>query len=331
MQEIVFIDEAVIHIEAGSGGNGCVAFRREKFVPRGGPSGGNGGMGGSVLLKATSRYNTLFHFQKYPHQRADKGGAGEGSLRNGARGGDRTLEVPLGTVAWDAETGECLGDLTEEGQVLVVARGGRGGRGNASFKSSVNQAPRFARPGEEGEIRTLRLELKLISDAGFVGLPNAGKSTLLSALSAARPKIAPYPFTTLKPYLGVVDCGDGRTLVAAEIPGLIEGAHLGQGLGLQFLKHAERCRLLVHLVDPFNEDIDKAMETLERELKEYEPALAKKVRLLVATKGDAGAPEAAVKSVKARARRKRIKFIAVSAVSGDGLKELKELLWALTR
>ena len=332
MQEIVFIDEAVIHIEAGRGGNGCVAFRREKFVPRGGPSGGNGGPGGSILLKATSRYNTLFHFQKYPHQRAGKGGPGEGSLRNGARGGDLTLEVPLGTLAWDAETGECLGDLTEDGQVMVAAKGGRGGRGNASFKSSVNRSPRFARPGEDGEARTLRLELKLISDAGLVGLPNAGKSTLLSALSAARPKIAPYPFTTLKPYLGVVDCGDGRTLVAAEIPGLIEGAHLGQGLGLQFLKHAERCRLLVHLVDPFNEDVEQAMETLEGELKEYEPGLAKKVRLLVATKADAGpSAEAAVKAVKARARKRRIKFLSVSAVSGEGIRELKELLWALTR
>ncbi len=331
MQEIVFIDEAVIHVEAGRGGNGCVAFRREKFVPRGGPSGGNGGHGGSVRLRATARYNTLFHFQKYPHQRAGKGAPGEGSLRDGAQGRDLVLEVPLGTLVYDVATGECLGDLTAEGQELLVARGGRGGRGNASFKSSVNQAPRFARPGEEGEARTLRLELKLISDAGFVGLPNAGKSTLLSALSAARPKIAPYPFTTLQPYLGVVDCGDGRTLVAAEIPGLIEGAHLGHGLGLQFLRHAERCRLLVHLVDPFAEDVEGSMKTLERELKEYEPDLAKKVRLLVATKADAGAPEAAVKAVKAHARRRRIRFAAVSAVSGEGMKDLRELLWALTR
>jgi GTP-binding protein len=331
MQEIVFVDQAVIHIEAGRGGNGCVAFRREKFVPRGGPSGGNGGDGGSVILKATSRYNTLFHFQKYPHQRAGKGAPGEGSLRSGARGGNLTLEVPLGTLAYDAESGECLGDLTGEGQTLVVAKGGRGGRGNASFKSSVNRSPRFARPGEEGEARTLRLELKLISDVGFVGLPNAGKSTLLSALSAARPKIAPYPFTTLKPYLGVVDCGDGRTLVAAEIPGLIEGAHLGQGLGLQFLRHAERCRCLVHLVDPFTEDLDRAMETLEQELKEYAPALAKKVRLVVATKGDAGPAEGAVATVKAGARRKRLRFLAVSAVSGEGIRKLKEVLWALTR
>ena len=232
MQEIIFIDEAVIHVEAGRGGAGCVAFRREKFVPRGGPSGGDGGDGGSVILNTVSRYNTLFHFQKYPHHRAEKGKMGRAPRRRGEREGSCS-EVPVGTIVQDAESGEMLGDLAVEGETLMAAQGGRGGKGNAHFKSSTNQAPRFARPGGEGEVRTLRLELKLISDIGFVGLPNAGKSTLLSRISAARPKVAPYPFTTLKPYLGVVPVPGDGAFVAAEIPGLIEGAHLGQGLGPQ--------------------------------------------------------------------------------------------------
>jgi GTP-binding protein len=331
MQEITFIDEAVVHVEAGSGGAGCVAFRREKFVPLGGPSGGDGGHGGSVVLKATSRYNTLFHFQKYPHHRAGKGENGKGAQKTGAGGDDLCLEIPVGTLVHDVETAELLGDLNREGEILTVARGGRGGKGNAHFKSSTNRAPRFARPGEEGEIRTLKLELKLISDVGFVGLPNAGKSTLLSRISAARPKVAPYPFTTLNPYLGVVPLPGGRAFVAAEIPGLIEGAHLGQGLGLKFLRHAERCKALCQLVDPNGEDPVKDANTVLKELAEHEVDLSAKVRLVAVTKMDTVPSSDALKKIRAWARRKKLACLGVSAVSGQGIGPLTTTLWELCK
>jgi len=329
MQEITFIDEAVVHVEAGKGGNGCVAFRREKYVAKGGPSGGDGGDGGSVILKATSRYNTLFHFQKYPHHRAEKGEHGKGSQKTGAQGEDLLLEVPLGTLVHDMETGDLMLDLAQDGQMMVAAKGGRGGRGNAHFKSSTNQAPRFARPGEPGELKTLKLELKLISDVGFVGLPNAGKSTLLARLSAARPKVAPYPFTTLKPYLGVVAVDGERTLVAAEIPGLIEGAHLGQGLGLKFLKHAERCKALCQLVDPNAGAPVDDVTTVRKELIEYGADLAPKVRLLLITKMDTTPDVGNLKKIHAWARRRKLSCLDVSAVSGQGIRELTTKLWEL--
>ena len=329
MQEITFIDEAVVHVEAGSGGNGCVAFRREKFVPLGGPSGGGGGAGGSVILHATSRYNTLFHFQKYPHHRAGHGIGGKGAQKTGACGEDLTLEVPVGTIVHDADTGELLGDLTVEGETLVAAKGGRGGKGNAHFKSSTNQAPRFARPGEDGEIRTLRMELKLISDIGFVGLPNAGKSTMLSRISAARPKVADYPFTTLKPYLGVVPVRGGRTFVAAEIPGLIEGAHLGQGLGLKFLRHAERCKALCLLVDPNGDDPAGDALTVLKELAQHETDLSTKVRCVAITKMDTSPDAAVVKKIRGWALRRKLPCLEVSAVSGQGIETLITTLWEL--
>ena len=245
----MFIDEVTIYVKAGDGGNGCMAFRREKFIPRGGPSGGDGGHGGEVVLVSSEHHNTLLHLRFNPEHKAERGRHGEGSNRTGHDGASIQVSVPVGTVVHDAETGEVLHDFTRHEEKFVVARGGRGGRGNARFATSTHQAPREHEPGRPGEERRLRLELKLLADVGLVGFPNAGKSTLISRISAARPKIADYPFTTLEPQLGVVSVGDQRTFVVADIPGLIEGAHLGHGLGIQFLRHVERTRLLAHLVD----------------------------------------------------------------------------------
>ena len=244
----MFIDEVIITVKAGDGGNGCLAFRREKFVPRGGPSGGDGGHGGDVIVEASEHYNTLLHFRFNPEHNAERGRHGEGSKRTGRDGGNITLPVPVGTIVYNADTGEELFDFTASGQQFTVAHGGRGGRGNARFATSTHQAPTEHEEGKPGEFLRLRLELKLLADVALVGFPNAGKSTLISRLSAAKPKIADYPFTTLEPNLGVVQAGD-RTFVLADIPGLIEGAHEGHGLGTQFLRHIERTRLLVHLVD----------------------------------------------------------------------------------
>src|ERR1700733_10436142 len=248
----MFIDEAKIRVKAGDGGNGCMAFRREKFVPRGGPSGGDGGKGGDIVMESSERHNTLVHFRFNPEYKAGRGRHGEGSNRTGSEGGDVLLKVPVGTIVLDDETGEKVFDFSQADQRLVIARGGRGGRGNARFATSVHQAPREHEAGREGEERVYRLELKLLADVGLVGYPNVGKSTLISRISAARPKIADYPFTTLEPNLGVVSVGEPPhedSYVVADIPGLIEGAHLGAGLGVQFLRHIERTRVLVHLVD----------------------------------------------------------------------------------
>ncbi len=248
----MFIDEAKIRIKAGNGGNGCIAFRREKFVPRGGPSGGDGGRGGDIIMESSERHNTLVHFRFNPEYKAQRGRHGEGSNRTGKEGQDILLKVPVGTIVYDRETGEVVHDFSRVDERVVIARGGRGGRGNAQFATSTHQAPREHEPGREGEERVLRLELKLLADVGLVGYPNVGKSTLISRISAARPKIADYPFTTLEPNLGVVVVGDQpeeTSFVVADIPGLIEGAHTGSGLGVQFLKHIERTRLLVHMVD----------------------------------------------------------------------------------
>src|ERR1700693_1352347 len=286
---MLFIDEVIITVKAGDGGNGCLAFRREKFVPRGGPSGGDGGRGGDVYLVANEHQNTLLHLRYNPEHKAERGRHGEGSNRTGHEGHTVEVEVPVGTVVWDESTGERLFDFTEPGQRYLAARGGRGGKGNARFATSPHQVPTEHEPGKPGEERRLRLELKLLADVGLVGFPNAGKSTLISRISAAKPKIADYPFTTLEPNLGVVSAGD-ETFVVADIPGLIEGAHLGHGLGVQFLRHVERTRLLVHLVDvseATGRDPVDDFQVVMAELASFSEELARKPMFVVASKIDA--------------------------------------------
>src|SRR5215471_13415342 len=289
----MFIDEAKIRVKAGDGGNGCMAFRREKFVPRGGPSGGDGGKGGDVIMESSERHNTLVHFRFNPEHQAERGHHGEGANKTGRDGGDVVLKVPVGTIVYDEETGDKVFEFTAADQNFVIARGGRGGRGNARFATSVHQAPREHEPGRPGEEHTYRLELKLLADVGLVGYPNVGKSTLISRISSARPKIADYPFTTLEPNLGVVAVGDARdevSFVVADIPGLIEGAHTGSGLGTQFLRHIERTRLLVHLVDISDasgrpnpvQDVNVIMNELES----FGAGLEMKPMIMVATKID---------------------------------------------
>src|SRR5437870_1402247 len=270
----MFIDEAKIRVKAGGGGNGCVAFRREKYVPRGGPSGGDGGKGGDIYMESSERHNTLVHFRFNPEYKAQRGRHGEGANKTGREGEDIILKVPVGTILYDDDTGEKIHDFSDPDERIVVARGGRGGRGNARFATSTHRAPRQAEPGMPGEERRLELELRLIADAGLVGFPNAGKSTLLSRVSAARPKIADYPFTTTEPYLGVVGLPDGRSFVLADIPGLIEGAHQGAGLGHTFLRHIARTRVLVHLVDLGSErDPVADFQAVNNELWLYDPSL----------------------------------------------------------
>src|SRR5881275_2204718 len=291
----MFVDEVDIHVAAGHGGRGCLAFRREKFVPRGGPSGGDGGHGGSVFIVASPHTNTLINYRFHPEFGADRGDHGQGSNRTGHGGADLELAVPVGTLVYEksSEPGEplrLLADLAEAGQRVLVARGGRGGLGNAHFATSTNRAPRKVQPGEPGEEKDLRLELKLLADVGLVGFPNAGKSTLISRLSAARPKIADYPFTTLTPNLGVVRLSDDRSFVVADVPGLIEGAHRGLGLGHQFLRHLERTKVLVHLVDvsgASSRDPVDDLDTVRRELELFQPALAAKPQIVTANKVDA--------------------------------------------
>lgn len=321
----MFVDEAEIRVQAGGGGNGCLAFRREKFVPRGGPSGGDGGRGGDVVLESSERHNTLVHFRFNPEHKAGRGRHGEGSLRHGRDGADVVLKVPVGTVVKDAETGELVADFTAPNQRLVAARGGRGGRGNAHFATATNQAPRRADPGQPGEHRRLRLELKLLADVGLVGFPNVGKSTLISRLSAARPKIGDYPFTTLQPNLGVVAADDEASFVLADIPGLIAGAHLGHGLGTQFLRHIERTRLLVELVDlsEFSgREVEADFAVIGEELRAFGAGLERKPLLLVGSKLDVAAP-AKLRALKALARRRRLPLYLVSAATGEGLEPLK--------
>ncbi len=329
----MFIDSARITVRAGRGGNGCVSFRREKFVPRGGPNGGNGGHGGSVVLRADGGHNTLLHLHHRHLVRAGRGEHGRGSNQTGASGADEVVLVPPGTVVRDAASGEVLGDLVAPGEELVVAAGGRGGRGNASFATPTHRAPRHATPGSAGEERTLELELKLIADLGLVGLPNAGKSTLLAAISAARPKVAAYPFTTLEPYLGVAQApGDAdRTMVVADVPGLIAGAHLGAGLGLQFLRHVERCLALAHLVDLTDPlPLPERVATVQRELAAHVTPLDQRPWLLVGTKVDAVAePEAARAELAAVAAAAGVPCCAISAVTGSGVPELLHLSFAV--
>jgi GTP-binding protein len=322
----MFIDEVKIKVKAGNGGNGCLAFRREKYVPRGGPSGGDGGRGGDVVLLSSVHYNTLLHFRFNPEHTAERGRHGEGSNRTGRDGESIEVPVPVGTVVYDAETGEKLFDFTAPGQRFTVAKGGRGGRGNARFASSTHQTPTEHEPGRPGDERTLRLELKLLADVGLVGFPNAGKSTLISRISAARPKIADYPFTTLEPNLGVVRVEDERTFVVADIPGLIEGAHEGAGLGIQFLRHVERTRLLLHLVDVSEMSGRNPVDDfgiIMRELENFSGDLAAKPMFVVATKLDVAQDPKRVASVQQLARERALPFFRISSVTGEGIDELK--------
>lgn len=320
-----FVDTAQIVVQAGDGGRGCVSFRREKYVPRGGPNGGDGGNGGSIFIEASRSFRTLIDQQYQQLYRAERGEHGRGKDQHGATGRDVTIKVPLGTVIAEVGTESVLGDLTEEGQRVLVARGGRGGRGNARFATATHRAPRFAQPGTPGETRTLRLELKLIADVGLVGLPNAGKSSLLAAFSSARPKIAAYPFTTLTPNLGVVDVQPHGGFVVADIPGLIEGAAHGAGLGIRFLRHIERTRLLVHVVDVADgaQDPVAALATVERELAAYNPALLSLPRIVAANKTDLPHGEGLAR-LTARCRAAEMALLAVSALTGDGIPGLLE-------
>ena len=321
-----FLDEARILVKAGDGGNGCLAFRREKYVPRGGPSGGDGGRGGDVVMVATSQQNTLLQFSYNPEHKAQRGGHGEGSNCTGADGKSIEIPVPVGTVVFDDTTGERLFDFTEDGQRFVVAKGGKGGRGNARFVTSTHQAPTEHEPGRPGDEKHLRLELKLLADVGLVGFPNAGKSTLISRISAARPKIADYPFTTLEPNLGVVQLPNYKSFVVADIPGLIEGAHLGHGLGIQFLRHIERTRLLAHLVDVSEmsgrNPVDD-FETVITELASFSDDLAKKPMIVVATKMDAAQDPDRVASLRDLARERGLTFFEISSATGLGIEALK--------
>ena len=320
----MFVDEARITVTGGDGGNGCLSFRREKFVPRGGPDGGDGGDGGSVVLVADPEINTLLPFRYRTIFKADRGRHGEGAQRTGRSGDDLLVHVPVGTLVTDADTEATIGDLAHPGDRVVIARGGRGGRGTARFTSSTNRAPTRHDPGGEGEQHSLRLELKLLADVGLVGFPNAGKSTFLSRVSAARPKIADYPFTTLAPSLGVARVDDDRTLVVADIPGLIEGAHGGAGLGDRFLRHIERCRVILHLVDPttHGRSFAEAVDTIDRELALYSPTLAAKPQILVLTKNDAVQDDEVLRAARKDARRRGRPLHVVSAVTGLGLVEL---------
>ena len=331
----MFVDEVDIHVEAGHGGRGCLAFRREKFVPRGGPSGGDGGHGGSVYLVASPHINTLINFRFHPEFEAQRGEHGMGSNCTGHGGADLELAVPIGTLVYEkAAEGDppyrLVADLAEEGQRVLVAKGGRGGMGNARFATSTNRAPRKVQPGEPGEIKDFRLELKLLADVGLVGFPNAGKSTMIARISAARPKIADYPFTTLVPNLGVVRLGEDRSFVVADVPGLIEGAHRGLGLGHQFLRHLERTKVLVHLVDVSSatgRDPVSDLDIIRQELERFQPTLAAKPQIVAASKIDAVDDESRVAAVARRAAELQLPFLRVSAATGAGIPELLEAMW----
>jgi GTP-binding protein len=325
----MFIDEAKIRVKAGDGGNGCMAFRREKFVPRGGPSGGDGGRGGDVIMESTQRHNTLMYFRYNPEHKAERGEHGMGSNCTGREGHDVVLKVPVGTELYDAETGELVHDFSHPDERIVIAKGGRGGRGNQHFATPTHQAPREHELGRPGEERAYRLELKVLADVGLVGYPNVGKSTLISRISAAKPKIADYPFTTLEPNLGVVSIGEApheESYIVADIPGLIEGAHLGAGLGVQFLRHIERTRVLVHLVDVSDgsgrPDPVEDFKVIMGELRSFGHGLDRKPMIVVASKADVANPDK-LKKLQAMAKRKKLPFYEISAVTGAGIEKLK--------
>lgn len=322
----MFLDEAKIQVKAGDGGNGCMAFRREKFVPRGGPSGGDGGRGGHVYMESSLKHDTLIQFRYKRIFKAERGRHGEGSNRHGRNGEDLIIEVPAGTVIYDVATAEVLHDFTLSNQKVLICQGGRGGRGNARFASSVNRAPRRVEAGFPGEERFLRLELKLLADVGLIGMPNVGKSTLISRISSAHPKIGDYPFTTLEPNLGVVEYENYRSFIVADIPGLIEGAHLGQGLGLQFLRHVERTKVLLHLVDLSENhagDPRKDFETVTRELHKFNPAILEKPVLLVGSKLDALNDAKRRRKLERLAKAEGLELILISSATGTGIEALK--------
>ena len=330
----MFVDEAKIFVKAGDGGNGCVAFRREKYVPRGGPSGGDGGPGGSIYLEANSNDNTLLRYRYNREFKADRGRHGEGSSCTGHSGADLILQVPIGTLVFDDQSGTTIVDLDSPGQRVLIAHGGRGGRGNQHFAKPWHQAPREHEDGFPGEGRHLRLELKLLADVGLVGYPNAGKSTLISVISAAHPKIANYPFTTLEPNLGVVNADGGtgghgtelgRTFVVADLPGLIEGAHEGAGLGIRFLRHVERTRLLVHLIDTSDSNADDpvhSFEVINGELEAFSASLIEKPMIVVATKLDATSDRARLEALRDSCQQRNLEFHSISAAAGEGVKDL---------
>jgi GTP-binding protein len=321
----MFIDRVKIHVRGGHGGNGVTAFRREKFVPRGGPSGGDGGRGGDVWIIADSSLNTLLHLRFNPEHIGERGRHGEGSNCSGREGEDRTVRVPVGTQIFDSTTSELLYDLAHDGERWLAARGGRGGFGNSHFATSTNRAPRYHQFGSEGEELELQLDLKLLADVGLLGFPNAGKSTFISTVSAAKPKIADYPFTTLEPHLGVVDLGDFRTFVIADMPGLIEGAHQGAGLGDRFLRHIERTKLLLHLVDVSSfsgRDPVEDYQKLNHELRSYDPELARRPQIVVATKIDALDEPERLEVLKRQAIADGLQFHQISSVTREGTREL---------
>lgn len=325
----MFVDLAKIYVKAGDGGSGCISFRREKFVPKGGPDGGDGGRGGDVIIRATAQLGTLLDHKYQQHYTVKRGGAGGGKLMHGADSHDIVIKVPVGTVVKDFETDEVLGDLTADGQELVAAKGGRGGKGNAFFKTATHQTPRFAQPGEPGDEKTILLELKLLADVGIIGLPNAGKSTFISVISSARPKIADYPFTTLVPNLGMVKYAGYKSFVAADIPGLIEGAHKGAGLGAQFLRHVERTKMLLHLVDvsPLAQDEPvKSFVTINEELRKYNPGLMDRPVVAVATKTDALEDEARLGRFRDFCRENGYPFFAVSSATHEGVDALLDFV-----
>ena len=322
-----FIDEAIITVQSGDGGKGCVSFRREKFIPRGGPDGGDGGKGGDVILEAASQKRTLYFFRYRKNFKAKNGTSGQGKCKTGKHGNDIVIEIPPGTVVSDYGTGQTIKDFAKPGEKYIIAKGGRGGRGNAHFKTSTNRAPRFAQPGESGKILKLKLELKLLADVGIIGLPNAGKSTLISAISSAHPKTGNYPFTTLVPNLGVVKTEGGEPFIVADIPGLIEGAHKGVGLGIRFLRHIERTRILIHLIDLSSIDLAdplKSYKAVNNELARYSGELAKKSQIVVLNKLDIPGVKKAVDTFQASAKDIKIKLI--SALTGEGIDNLKSQL-----
>jgi len=320
---VKFFDEAFITVQSGDGGRGCVSFRREKSVPRGGPDGGDGGKGGDVLLKSSSHRRTLYPFRFKRQFKAKNGTYGQGKQKTGRKGDDLIIEIPPGTLVIDEETNELIKDFTLPDETYIIAEGGRGGQGNSRFKSSTNRAPRFAQPGEPGQFLKLKLELKLLADVGLIGLPNAGKSTLISVISSATPKIADYPFTTLTPTLGVVSAGWGEPFVAADIPGLIEGAHTGVGLGIRFLRHVERTRVLVHLIDASIIDPQNPLieyETINRELTQYSPQLLEKPQIVVLNKVDLPDSKEACSAFKAAVQDREV--LQISAATRKGVKKL---------
>jgi GTP-binding protein len=323
----MFIDEAKIQVKAGDGGSGCVSFRREKFIPKGGPDGGDGGRGGSVYFCTVENLDTLLDFAGKHHWRAENGQPGSGNNKHGADGDNLIINVPPGTLIYDVDLDLLLKDLNEVGMKVRVCRGGRGGKGNKAFATPTNQTPRYAEPSKKGQERNIRLELKLIADVGLVGMPNAGKSTLISRCSAARPKIADYPFTTVEPVLGIVELSDFRRFVMADIPGLIEGAHSGAGLGFEFLKHIERTRIIVHILDIMPTDGSEPVENyyaIRRELEQYSSVLAQKTEIIAANKIDLDPDGKTVKDLRNKLNET---VHPISAVTGSGIKELSELLW----